>query len=66
MTREDKKKIVTASLIGGSAFCAIMMFANYVILGYDFSWGRLLFYFFIAALIYGYLAYKSYKKNLKK
>ena len=66
MTRENKKKIITASIIGGFSFTAIMMFANYFILGYEFSWTRLVPYSIFSFLFYGYLAYRSYKKKLKK
>lgn len=66
MTRENKKKIITASIIGGIAFTAIMMFANQFILEHEFSWIRLGFYFFFGLLMYGYLAYRSYKKKIKK
>ncbi len=66
MTRENKKKIVTASIIGGVTFCIIITLANYFILGHEFSWTRLGVYFIFAFFMYGYLAYRSYKKKLKK
>jgi len=66
MTRDNKKKIITAGIIGGTVFSVLATGMNHYILGHEFSWILFAFYFTFGFFMYGYLAYRSYKKSLKK
>ncbi|WP_299224973.1 hypothetical protein [uncultured Psychroserpens sp.] len=64
MSKVDKKQVVTAALVGGIIFCLIVIGIDYL-LGRDFSWSRLTFYFIFATIMYGYLTYRNFKKHKK-
>lgn len=65
MAKIDKKQIVIAALVGGAIFCLVVLFIDYI-LGRDFSWQRLVFYYIFASIMYGFLTYRNFKKNQKK
>lgn len=64
MAQIDKKRIITAGLIGGTAFSVVVVLFDYF-LDRGFSWQRLVFYFIFGVLMYGFLTYRNFKKHNK-
>ncbi|MBR9914599.1 MAG: hypothetical protein GYB32_07190 [Algicola sp.] len=62
MAKIEKKRIITAALIGGIIFSGIVTLLDYL-LGRDFSLMRLLFYLVFGILMYGFLTYRNFKKH---
>jgi len=61
----DKKRIITAGLIGGAVFSAVVVLVD-KLMGREFSWMRLVFYFVFGVLMYAFLTYRNFKKHNKK
>ncbi|WP_460218842.1 hypothetical protein [Psychroserpens sp. MEBiC05023] len=65
MAEINKKRILTAGLIGGSIFSLVVLGVDYLF-GRGFSWPRLLFYFIFGVVMYGFLTYRNFKKHNKQ
>ncbi|OBX26543.1 hypothetical protein A9996_04415 [Gelidibacter algens] len=65
MPEVSKKRVIVAALVGGTIFCVVILFVDYI-LGREFSWQRLAFYFPFAVVMYGFLTYRNLKKHNKK
>ncbi len=65
MSKINKKQIVTAALVGGSIFCLVVLFVDYLF-GRGFEWTRLAFYFVFGVIMYGFLTYRNFKKHNKE
>lgn len=65
MPEINKKRVAIAGLIGGSIFCLVVLFVDYV-MERGFSWQRLLFYFVFGVIMYAFLTYRNFKKHNKK
>ncbi|SDS33208.1 hypothetical protein SAMN04515667_1935 [Formosa sp. Hel1_31_208] len=64
MAEINKKRILTAGLIGGVIFCLVVLFIDYLF-GRGFSWLRLTFYFVFGVIMYSFLTYRNFKKHNK-
>ena len=64
MAQVNKKRIITAGLIGGTVFSIVVTLLDYF-LDRGFSWWRLVFYFIFGVVMYGYLTYRNFKKHNK-
>ncbi len=64
MAKINKRRIVIAALVGGAIFCLIIFVFDSII-GRAFSWKRYGFYYIFAALMYGFLTYRNFKKHQK-
>jgi len=64
MAQVDKKRIITAGLVGGTIFSLVVTLFDYFFR--EFSWVRLIFYFVFGVIMYGYLTYRNFKKHNKK
>lgn len=64
MSKMNKKSIVTAALVGGTIFCLVVLFVDYLF-GRTFEWTRLGFYFLFGVIMYGFLTYRNFKKHNK-
>lgn len=62
MAEINKKRIITAGLIGGVIFSVIVTLFGYVF-GRSFSWQRLVLYFVFGSLMYSFLTYRNFKKH---
>jgi len=65
MPEINKKRIITAGLVGGTIFTIIVTLIDHF-LGRGFSWPRLVFYFIFGCLMYSFLTYRNFKKHNKK
>ncbi len=66
MAEINKKRVITAAIIGGIVFCTFVTLFEYFLLNRGFSWIRLAFYFPFAVLMYGFLTYRAFKKQQKR
>ncbi|MFT5847474.1 MAG: hypothetical protein ACJARX_001348 [Psychroserpens sp.] len=64
MATINKKRIITAGLIGGTIFSIVVTLFDYFF-GREFSWSRFVFYFVFGCLMYGFLTYRNFKKYNK-
>nr|WP_321235274.1 hypothetical protein [uncultured Psychroserpens sp.] len=64
MAEIDKKRIITAGLVGGTIFAIVVILFDYFF-ERGFSWLRLVFYFVFGVLMYGFLTYRNFKKHNK-
>ncbi|WP_323789414.1 hypothetical protein [Psychroserpens sp.] len=64
MAEVSKKRIIKAGLIGGTIFSVVVLLVD-KLMGRDFSWLRLGFYFVFGVLMYGFLTYRNFKKHKK-
>jgi hypothetical protein len=65
MAAVSKKRIIKAGLIGGTIFSIVVLLVD-KLMGRDFSWLRLVFYFVFGVIMYGFLTYRSFKKHDKE
>ncbi len=65
MSKINKKQIITAAFVGGSIFCLVVLFVDYLF-GRGFEWTRLAFYFIFGVIMYGFLTYRNFKKHNKE
>lgn len=65
MAQIEKKRVITAGLIGGTVFALVVILLDYL-LGRGFSWQRMLFYFVFGVVMYGFLTYRNFKKHNKR
>lgn len=66
MAHIDKKRIITAGLVGGTIFSIVVVLFDYFLMKREFSWPRLVFYFVFGVLMYGFLTYRNFKKHNKR
>jgi len=64
MAEISKKRIIKAGLIGGTVFSIVVLIVD-KLMGRDFSWLRLMFYFVFGVIMYGFLTYRNFKKHQK-
>jgi hypothetical protein len=64
MAEISKKRIIKAGLIGGAIFSIVVLLVD-KLMGRDFSWQRLVFYFVFGVIMYGFLTYRNFKKYQK-
>jgi len=64
MAKVSKKQIIKAGLIGGTIFSIVVLLVD-KLMGRDFSWLRLVFYFVFGIIMYGFLTYRNFKKHQK-
>ncbi|WP_456442457.1 hypothetical protein [Psychroserpens sp.] len=64
MAEVSKKRIIKAGLIGGAVFSIVVLIVD-KLMGRDFSWLRLVFYFVFGVIMYGFLTYRSFKRHQK-
>ncbi|WP_033959152.1 hypothetical protein [Psychroserpens jangbogonensis] len=64
MAKASKKQIIKAGLIGGAIFSLVVLLVD-KLMGRDFSWLRLVFYFVFGVIMYGFLTYRNFKKHQK-
>jgi len=64
MAEVNKKQIIKAGLIGGTIFSIVVVLVD-KLMGRDFSWLRLAFYFVFGVIMYGFLTYRNFKKHQK-
>jgi len=64
MAEVDKKRIIKTGLIGGTIFSIVVVLVD-KLMGRDFSWLRLVFYFVFGVIMYGFLTYRNFKKHQK-
>jgi len=65
MAEINKKRIITAGLVGGSIFSIVVtVFDHFFREGFTLS--RSLFYFVFGCLMYSFLTYRNFKKHNKK
>jgi uncharacterized membrane protein YuzA (DUF378 family) len=65
MPEINKKRILTAGLVGGTLFSIVVALFDYFF-GKGFSWSRVLFYFIFGLVMYSFLTYRNFKKHNKK
>lgn len=65
MTEISKKRIIKTGLIGGTIFSIVVLLVD-KLMGRDFSWLRLVFYFVFGVVMYGFLTYRNFKKQNKQ
>jgi len=58
------KKIVLAALIGSTIFTVVIVGFNYLVFR-EFSLIKTIVYFFLGIILYGFLAYRSNKKQIR-
>nr|WP_321243328.1 hypothetical protein [uncultured Psychroserpens sp.] len=64
MAEINKKKIITAGLVGGTIFSLVVTLFDYFFRE-GISWSRVLFYFIFGCLMYSFLTYRGFKKHNK-
>ncbi|MGB3608590.1 MAG: hypothetical protein WA775_08460 [Psychroserpens sp.] len=61
----NKKRIIITAVIGGTIFAGVVLVVD-KLLGRNFSWQRLVFYFVFGVIMYGFLTYRNFKKHNKR